>query len=104
MYYRKLKRGIITSYVDYDQHKNHLWIHHWLVLQFLSPLFVPKCPVAILHQNNVFAHTNYHKCIRDVDCDVYARCEEFHHAELPKHKIEWKGKMVVLTDDDIDDE
>ncbi len=52
----------------------------------------------------MFAHTIYHKCIRDVDCDVYARCEEFHHAELPKHKIEWKGKMVVLTDDDIDDE
>jgi hypothetical protein len=40
---KKIENGIISSWEGYTTNKDCLWIHHWLLLQFVHPSFTVPC-------------------------------------------------------------
>ena len=77
-----------------------MWIHHWVMLQFVLPNLTVVAEDDLEAKNPdgtlqfPFKHSNWEDFIRHMDeglqCNYYERHEEF-----PKFGLVWLGKRVV---------
>jgi hypothetical protein len=60
-------------------------VHHWLVLQFLHPVF--KVPEMERSFRKKFVHKNHNKFVRV----LVPNNDYLPREELPLHRLEWRG-------------
>jgi hypothetical protein len=78
--------------------QDKLWINHWVILQFVNPLFsVPTHhdlrgvgPDSFMHFQ--FKHNNWDQFIRSVDDELELLHHE-RHDELPRFGLVWLGQL-----------
>ena len=91
-YIDKLKQGIRSSWEDNDS--NGMWIHHFMILQMIHPVFIQwNDPVTFQNNNNaaiIKARTNR-------DREKYISC----FGEPPRYKYVWIG---VVNDENKDND
>jgi hypothetical protein len=76
-----------------------MWIHHWVILQFVNPLF--SVPTHYnLHQVGangfmrfVFKHNNWDQFVHSIDNELELEHHN-HHGEVPPFGLVWLGTHV----------
>ena len=86
----KLKQGIRSSWEDNDS--NGMWIHHFMILQMIHPVFIQwNAPVKFQNNNNAaIIKARYNR-----DREKYISC----FGEPPRCKYVWLG---VVNDESQD--
>ena len=67
-----------------------MWIHHWVVLQFLHLAFAVPCDLSEFNDRGWFKHCNWADFMRVTDADL--------DNENQKHRLEWLGTRVTQRD------
>lgn len=76
-----------------------MWIHHWVILQLVNPLFtVPQSTVLddlgpTGYKLYDFKHKNWRKFVNNVD-DLYIDRNLELHGEDPTFGLVWMGKRL----------
>ncbi len=63
-----------------------MWIHHWVVLQFLHPTFAVPHDLSEFNDRGRFKHSNWADFIGVTDGDS--------NNTNQKHRLEWMGMLV----------
>ena len=99
-YKKKWDNGIISSWEGYSTSKDCLWIHHWVLLQFVHPSFSVPCKTDLneKHPDGVsvynFKHESWNQFIRAMDDELVSKYFEVHQ-EYPRFGIVWLGTQIM---------
>ncbi len=84
--------------------KECIWIHHWVILQFVSPLFTVP-PLLNLREpgpngfmRNVFKHENWHRFVRTVDDELELE-HHTRHGVTPTFGVVWLGTRLARLEE-----
>ena len=96
-YNNKIKKSIISGWCEYAEVKDCLWIHHWVILQFVHAKFAVEINTALndYHPDGAyfFKHSNYDHSLRSMDQDMM-QIHYDHHGEHPRFGLLWLGKRI----------
>ena len=96
-YHNKFKKGIISSWGDYAEVKDCLWIHHWVILQFVHAKFAVEIDTDLNQYNpdgaHFFKHDNYQRFLRSMDQEMMKLHYE-RHDEHPRFGLLWLGRRI----------
>jgi hypothetical protein len=100
VYKKKFDNGIISSWEGYTTNKDCLWIHHWVLLQFVHPSFTVPCKTDLneKHPDGIavykFKHESWTQCIRAMDDELVSNYYQVHN-EYPRFGIVWLGTQTL---------
>jgi hypothetical protein len=100
-YKKKWDNGIISSWEGYSTKKDCLWIHHWVLLQFVHPSFSVPCKTDLneKHPDGIsvykFKHESWNQFIRAMDDELVSKYFEVHQ-EYPCFGIVWLGSVYSV--------
>jgi hypothetical protein len=99
-YKKKWDNGIISSWEGYSTNKDCLWIHHWVLLQFVHPSFSVPCKTDLneKYPNGLsvynFKYESWNQFIRAMDDELVSKYFEVHQ-EYPRFGIDWIGAQIM---------
>jgi hypothetical protein len=99
-YKKKWDNGIISSWGGYATNKECLWIHHWVLLQFVHPSFSVPCKTDFneRHADGIsvynFKHESWTQFIRAMDDELVSEYFKVHN-EYPRFGIVWLGTQTL---------
>jgi len=100
-YKKKWDNGIISSWDGYATNKECLWIHHWVLLQFVHPSFSVPCKTDIgneMHADGIhvynFRHESWTQFIRAMDDELVREYFKVNN-EYPRFGIVWLGTQTL---------
>ncbi len=92
-YINMSRRGISSSWEDYSQKKDGLWIHHFAILHLIHPFFK-----SLNQEKVIFLHGNHVRMIRRTsqkdkkDYSTKYQCK-------PSYHFVWLGAFSGLDED-----
>jgi hypothetical protein len=92
----KWRKGIISSWVGYNEHKYSqcLWIHHWVILQFIHPYFRVRLDQDLSDDRYVsFKHDNWNQFISVFDQGALQNYAD-QHGDFPRFGLLWLGRRI----------
>ena len=96
-YVVRFRKGIISSWIGYNEEKlsECLWIHHWVILQFLHPTFHVRLSYDLQDDPNiVFKHPNWEQFVKPFDENAVQHYLG-QHGEVPSFGLLWLGKKMA---------
>ena len=84
--------------------KECIWIHHWVILQFVSPLFTvpPLLNVREPGPNGlrcyVFKHENWHRFVHTIDDELELE-HHTRHGVTPTFGVVWLGMRLACLEE-----
>ena len=93
----KRRQGIISSFHRYSEDDNAkcLWIHHWVILQFIHPYFRVGPGDDLLNEGYfIFKHDNWNQFISLFDEAANQNYAE-EHGDAPRFGLLWLGRRLV---------
>jgi hypothetical protein len=120
-YKNKYNKGIISSWRDYLTHKvsdlvytnsyddlytnsyntnscfclqDKLWIHHWVVLQFVNPNMAIPLGTDLTDRSWNFVHDNWKQFVTSMSGAVIDNFLTNHSGEEPKFGLVWLGTLL----------
>jgi hypothetical protein len=111
-YKKKWDNGIISSWEGYTANKDCLWIHHWVLLQFVHPSFSVPCKTDLnekhpdgisvfkfKHESWTHKHESWTQFIRAMDDELVGNYFQVHN-EYPRfwNCLAWYSDFACLLD------
>jgi hypothetical protein len=95
-YVTKWRKGIISSWAGYNenQYSKCLWIHHWVILQFIHPFFCVRFDQDLSDDcYATFKHDNWTEFISVFDPGAFQNYAD-QHADSPRFRLLWLGRRI----------